>query len=306
MRTEWLRSNLPDSLTRGASAVCGYKLTSYNVSDKTIYARGVLQPKSECRAFFASLRSGHSSHSVCSANVCCPVLWKGSRVLSERVVPFQENPRTFSAVYSFLYFSMSSLYSSKWMRTMFSTKLERLLPLSPNLRTIKSARSYVSLLRYTAPPFGCSVWLEWARLACRLRAFPSSSWHWFAFERPYSLCSVQVLSAWFSLCPACLGLEKIWLSLPEVQQWYVQTDFQFGWVLNIAWRNGLYSPWVFPVIEEARLGIQCLVVFGVVVIARNRPGQQWILSSHGAYLDAWSEIYFFCNLLFVLFLCSYE
>ena len=32
MRTEWLRSNLPDCLARGASSVCGYKLTSCNIS----------------------------------------------------------------------------------------------------------------------------------------------------------------------------------------------------------------------------------------------------------------------------------
>ena len=96
MRTEWLRSNLPDSLTRGARAVCGYKLTSCNVSDKTIYARGVLQPKSECHAFFGLLRSVYSRQSVCSADVRCSVLWKGSRVLSGETIPFQENPRPFS------------------------------------------------------------------------------------------------------------------------------------------------------------------------------------------------------------------
>ena len=96
MRTEWLRSNLPDSLTRGARAVCGYKLTSCNVSDKTIYARGVLQPKSECHAFFDLLRSVYSRQSVCSANIRCSVLWKGSRVLSGETIPFQENPRPFS------------------------------------------------------------------------------------------------------------------------------------------------------------------------------------------------------------------
>ena len=95
MRTEWLRSNLPDSLTRGARAVCGYKLTSCNVSDKTIYARGVLQPKSECHAFFDLLRSVYSRQSVCSANIRCSVLWKGSRVLSGKTIPFQENPRPF-------------------------------------------------------------------------------------------------------------------------------------------------------------------------------------------------------------------
>ena len=32
MRPEWLRSNLPDSLARGARAVCGYKLTSCNAT----------------------------------------------------------------------------------------------------------------------------------------------------------------------------------------------------------------------------------------------------------------------------------
>ena len=41
----------------------------------------------------------------------------------------------------------SSPYSSKWIRTRFSMKLETLAPLSPNLRTMKSARSCVSLLR---------------------------------------------------------------------------------------------------------------------------------------------------------------
>ena len=32
MRPEWLRSNLPDSLARGARAVCGCKLTSCNAT----------------------------------------------------------------------------------------------------------------------------------------------------------------------------------------------------------------------------------------------------------------------------------
>src|SRR3712207_3849698 len=71
----------------------------------------------------------------------------GLRVLSGKVVLFQENPRPFPAAHSLLHFSMSSPYSSRCRRTMFSTKLERLLPLSPSLRTMKSARSCVSLLR---------------------------------------------------------------------------------------------------------------------------------------------------------------
>gem|GEM_PF-1472406 len=56
-------------------------------------------------------------------------------------------PRPLPAVYNLLHFSMSSPYSSRWRRTMLSTKLERLLPLSPNLRTMKSARSCVSRFR---------------------------------------------------------------------------------------------------------------------------------------------------------------
>ena len=39
-------------------------------------------------------------------------------------------PRPFLSVYNLLHFSISSPYSSRWRRTMFSTKLERLLPLS--------------------------------------------------------------------------------------------------------------------------------------------------------------------------------
>ena len=74
----------------------------------------------------------------------------GLRVLDGKLVPFQENPHPFPAAHNLLHFSMSSPYSSRWRRTMFSTKLERLLPLSPNLRTMKSARSCVSLFRETA------------------------------------------------------------------------------------------------------------------------------------------------------------
>ena len=78
-------------------------------------------------------------------------LEKVSRVSEKKDDLFCGKPSTFFLwAQSFLHFSMSSPYSSKWRRTMFSTKLERLLPLSPNLRTMKSARSCVSRLRYTA------------------------------------------------------------------------------------------------------------------------------------------------------------
>ena len=62
-------------------------------------------------------------------------------MVSEKVVPFPAPLAPFHSVYSLLHLSMSSPYSSRYRRTMFSTKLERLLPLSPSLRTMKSARS---------------------------------------------------------------------------------------------------------------------------------------------------------------------
>ena len=69
-------------------------------------------------------------------------------MVSEKVVPFPAPLAPFHSVYSLLHFSMSSPYSSRCSRrTVFSTKLERLLPLSPSLRTMKSARSCVPLLR---------------------------------------------------------------------------------------------------------------------------------------------------------------
>ena len=125
---------------------------------------------------------------------------------------FKKTFDPFSVVYSFLHFSMSSPYSSRWRRTMFSTKLERLLLLSPSLRTMKSARSCAPYS--DRPPFGCSVLLEQGRLVCRLRAFPFSSWHWRVSEQACSPCSVQALSAWYSICSVRLLVLLFQESLP--------------------------------------------------------------------------------------------
>ena len=159
MRTEWLRSNLPDCLTRGASAVCGYKLTSCNVSNKTIYARGVLQPKSECHAFFNLLRSVYSRQSVCSANVRCSVLWKGSWVLSGEIVPFQENPRPFSCGLKVSYISLCPHHIPPNEGARCSPQnLKGCYPCRP-ICTWWS-RHAPAFLGSDRQPFGCSVLLE--------------------------------------------------------------------------------------------------------------------------------------------------
>ena len=148
MRTEWLRSNLPDCLSRGASAVCGYKLTSCNScwNVDNAYGRFPCRKWIRCTlcltAFVAFPPFRHLAK-----NFVFISFREGSRGLEKRDDLSKKSPRSFFRAYSFLHFSISSWYSSKWLRTRFSTKLERLLPLSPNLRTMRSARSCVSLLR---------------------------------------------------------------------------------------------------------------------------------------------------------------
>ena len=148
MRTEWLRSNLPGCLSRGASAVCGYKLTSCNSCWNVDNAYGRFPCRkwircTQCLTAFVAfppyyiLGWAYGLHFFCDR----------SRVSEKRGDLFTKKLDPFSHAYSFLHFSISSWYSSKWLRTRFSTKLERLLPLSPNLRTMRSARSCVSLLR---------------------------------------------------------------------------------------------------------------------------------------------------------------
>ena len=149
MRTEWLRSNLPDCLARGASAVCGYKLTSCNSCwnadnacwrfpcRKWIRCTQCLTAFVAFPPYYYILGWAYGLHFFCDR----------SRVSRKRDDLSKKSPRSFFRAYSFLHFSISSWYSSKWLRTRFSTKLERLLPLSPNLRTMRSARSCVSLLR---------------------------------------------------------------------------------------------------------------------------------------------------------------
>ena len=141
MRTKWLRSILPDNLTRGARAVCGYKLTSCNISRDTDNALG----RFPCRKWMYGIPCLTAfvvfpPFCLLDNNIVFASFGKGTTFPRKALAPF------FRA-YSFLHFSISSWYSSKWLRTRFSTKLERLLPLSPNLRTMRSARSCVSLLR---------------------------------------------------------------------------------------------------------------------------------------------------------------
>ena len=148
MRTEWLRSILPDNLTRGARAVCGYKLTSCNISWDTDNALG----RFPCRKWMHGIPCLTAfvvfpTFCLLDNNIVFASFGKGSRVSRKREGLSKKSPRSFFRAYSFLHFSISSWYSSKWLRTRFSTKLERLLPLSPNLRTMRSARSCVSLLR---------------------------------------------------------------------------------------------------------------------------------------------------------------
>ena len=148
MRTEWLRSNLPDCLSRGASAVCGYKLTSCNISWDTDNALG----RFPCRKWMHGIPCltafvAFPPFCLLDNNIVFASFGKGSRGLEKRDDLSKKSPRSFFRAYSFLHFSISSWYSSKWLRTRFSMKLERLLPLSPNLRTMRSARSCVSLLR---------------------------------------------------------------------------------------------------------------------------------------------------------------
>ena len=148
MRTEWLRSYLPDNRTRGAKAVCGYKLTSCNISWDADNALGRFPRRKwmhgiPCLTAFVAF----PPFFLLDNNIVFASFGKGPRGLEKRDDLSKKSPRSFFRAYSFLHFSISSWYSSKWLRTRFSTKLERLLPLSPNLRTMKSARSCVSLLR---------------------------------------------------------------------------------------------------------------------------------------------------------------
>ena len=148
MRTEWLRSYLPDNLTRGAGRSLWVQtdVLQCQLTKRLRTRRFVVKKWMPCILWlitFGTLRSfGMFSKCLlsCSLKRVEGFEWKGR--------PFSGKPSTFFLwVQSFLHFSMSSPYSSKWRRTMFSTKLERLLPLSPSLRTMKSAHSCISRLR---------------------------------------------------------------------------------------------------------------------------------------------------------------
>ena len=96
MRTEWLRSNLPDCLSRGASAVCGYKLTSCNISWDADNALGRLP----CRKWIHGIQCltafvAFPPFNYWAKNMVFIFSEKGSRVSRKRNDLFVQNPQSF-------------------------------------------------------------------------------------------------------------------------------------------------------------------------------------------------------------------
>ena len=126
MRTEWLRSYLPDSLTRGAGRSLWVQtdILQYQLTKRLRTRRFAAEKWMPCILWLITFGI-LPSISMFSK---CPLLRSLKRVegFEWRDRPFSGKPSTFFLwVQSFLHFSMSSPYSSKWRRTMFSTKLER-------------------------------------------------------------------------------------------------------------------------------------------------------------------------------------